>query len=138
MNWLLLLWYCSSLHWHPVRVRSKFESACLCHHCRSSTTPSWATEMMQNKPPYTPNTCFSSYNLHTVMHHLVIARLILLLFLYGTPLQMMSGVSHHCHYWSLSEDILASLRLQRLNFLLDHCTYVHDLFLSLICCRPCI
>ena len=38
-----------SLHWLPVNVRSTYKIACLCHHCHSSTAPSYVTDMLQQK-----------------------------------------------------------------------------------------
>ena len=38
---------------------------------------------------------------------------------------MMSGVPHHCIIYVSFKDILVLFSLQRLNCILDHCTYVH-------------
>ena len=128
-----------SLHWLPVKVRSTYKIACLCYHCHSSTAPSFVTGMLHRKPLHTRNTRSSSYtmplsiDLHTVRQHLVIVHFILLLILSGALCQMMSGVPHHCHHIVSFEDILVSFSLQRLNCILDHCTYVHDLALLLLC-----
>ena len=53
-----------SLHWLPVKVRSKI--ACLCYHCHSSTAPSYVTGMLHCTlaPAHTP--CLFSIDLHTV------------------------------------------------------------------------
>ena len=51
-------------------------------------------------PAHAP--CLFSIDLHTVRQHLVIVHfLLLLLLLSGTLFQMMSGVPHHCHHFSL-------------------------------------
>ena len=49
-----------SLHWLPVKVRSTCKIACLCYHCHSSTAPSYVSDILQNKPSHTRNTCSSS------------------------------------------------------------------------------
>ena len=96
-----------SLHWLPVKVRSTYKIACLCylhtavlhHHMslacgiESHCTPATLA------PAHTP--CLFSIDLHTVRQHLVIVHFLLLLLLYGTLFQMMSGVPHHCHNLSL-------------------------------------
>ena len=96
-----------SLNWLPVKVTSTYKIACLCYHCRSSTAPSYVTDMPQknHRPPatlapaHTP--CLFSIYLHTVRQHLVIVHFLLLLLLSGTLFQMMSNVPHHCHHLSL-------------------------------------
>ena len=52
-----------SLHWLPVKVRSTYKIACLRYHCESSTAPSNVADILQNKPPHTPNTRTSSYTI---------------------------------------------------------------------------
>ena len=52
-----------SLHWLPVRVRSTYKIACLCHHCHSSTAPSYVTDMLHRKLLHTRNTRSSSYTM---------------------------------------------------------------------------
>ena len=49
-----------SLHWLPVKVRSTYKIACLCHHCHSSTAPSYVADMLQKKPSHSRNTRSSS------------------------------------------------------------------------------
>ena len=49
-----------SLHWLPVKVRSTYKIACLCH---SSTAPSYVTDMLHKKPLHTRNTRSSSYTM---------------------------------------------------------------------------
>ena len=96
-----------SLHWLPVKVRSTYKIACLCYHCHSSIAPSYVTDMLHKShctpatlaPAHTP--CLFSIDLHTVRQHLVIVHFLLLLLLFGTLFQMMSGVPHHCHHLSL-------------------------------------
>ena len=96
-----------SLHWLPVKVRSTYKIACLCYHCHSSTAPSYVTDMLHKShctpasltPAHTP--CLFSIDLHTVRQHLVIIHFLLLLLMYGTLFQMMSGVPHPCHHLSL-------------------------------------
>ena len=96
-----------SLHWLPVKVRSAHKIACLCYHCRSSTAPSYVTDLLHKKPLHTSNTRSSSYTmplLNRPAHSkatLVIVHFPLLLLLSGTLFQMMSGVPHHCHHLSL-------------------------------------
>ena len=43
------------------------------------------------------------------------------------------GVPNTVIIYVLFEDILVSFSLHRLNFIFDHCTYVHGLALLLIC-----
>ena len=38
-----------SLHWLPVKVRSKYKIACLCYQCHNGTAPSYVTDRMQKK-----------------------------------------------------------------------------------------
>ena len=52
-----------SLHWLPVKVRSTYNIAHLCYHCRSSTAPSYVTDMLHKKPSHTRNTRSSSYTM---------------------------------------------------------------------------
>ena len=52
-----------SLHWLPIKVRSTYKIACLCHHCHSSTAPSYFTDMLHRKPLHTCNTRSSSYTM---------------------------------------------------------------------------
>ena len=52
-----------SLHWLPVNVRSTYKIACLCHHCHSSTAPSFVADMLHRKPLHTRNTRSSSYTM---------------------------------------------------------------------------
>ena len=51
------------LHWLPVKVRSTYKIACLCHNCHGSTAPSYVTDMLHKKPSHTRNTCSSSYTM---------------------------------------------------------------------------
>ena len=51
------------LHWLPVKVRSTYKIACLCCDCRSSTMPSYVTDMLQKKPSHTRNTRSSSQSM---------------------------------------------------------------------------
>ena len=92
-----------SLHWLPVKARSTYKIACLCYHCHSSTALSYVADMLHRKPPLAPahTPCLFSIDLYTVRQHLVIVHFLLLLLLYGTLFQMMSGVPHHCHHLSL-------------------------------------
>ena len=91
------------LHWLHVKVRSTNKIACLLYHCHSCAAPSYIKYAAENPatlaPAHAP--CFFSIDLHTVKQHLLIARFLLLLLLSGIQLQMMSGVSHHCHNISL-------------------------------------
>ena len=96
-----------SLHWLPVKVRSIYKIASLCYHCHSSTAPSYVADMLHKKQSHTLITRSSSYtmplliDLHTVRQHLAIVHFLLLLLLYGTLFQMMSGVPHHCNHLNL-------------------------------------
>ena len=95
-----------SLHWLPVKGRSTYKIACLCYHCHSSTTPSYVTDMLQKSIAHPQHSLqlihhASSQQTNTVGKHLVIARFLLLLLLYGTLFQIMSGVPLHCHHLSL-------------------------------------
>ena len=49
-----------SLHWLPVKVRSAYKIACLCHHCHSGTAPSYVADMQHKKPSHTRITRSSS------------------------------------------------------------------------------
>ena len=52
-----------SLHLLPVKVRSKYKTACLCYHYHSSTATSYVTDMLHEKPLRTHNTHSSSYTM---------------------------------------------------------------------------
>ena len=52
-----------SLHWFPVKVRSKCKIACLCYYCHSSTAPSYVADMLQKKPLNTRNIRSSSFTM---------------------------------------------------------------------------
>ena len=105
------------------------------YHCHSSTAPSYVTDMLHKKPLHIRNTRSSSYtilfsiDLHTVRQHLVIVHFFCFFFcleLYSKwfqvcPITVIIEVSF--------EDILVSFSSQRLNCILDHCTYVHGLAL---------
>ena len=52
-----------SLHWLSVKVRNTNEIACLCHHCHSSTAPSYVVDKQQKKPSHTRNNHSSSYTM---------------------------------------------------------------------------
>ena len=52
-----------SLHRLPAKVRSTYKIACLCHHCHSSTAPSYVTDMLQKTLSHTRNTRSSSYTI---------------------------------------------------------------------------
>ena len=52
-----------SLHWLPVKVRSTYKIACLCHPSHSSTAPSYVTDMLHIEPSHTSNTRSSSYTI---------------------------------------------------------------------------
>ena len=91
-----------SLHWLPVKVGSTYKIACFCYHCHSITAPSYVADMLHIKLSLAPahTSSLFSMDLHTVRQHLVIVHF-LLLRLYGTLFQMMSGVPHHCHHLNL-------------------------------------
>ena len=96
-----------SPHWLPVKVRCTYKIACLCHHCNSSTAPSYVTDMLQKKPSHSRNSRSSSHTMPLlnrpgrVGQHLEIVHFLLLLLLSGTLIQMMSGVPHHSYHLSL-------------------------------------
>ena len=52
-----------SLNWLPVKVRSTYKIACLCHHWHSSTAPSSVADMLQKNPSHTRITRSSSYTM---------------------------------------------------------------------------
>ena len=52
-----------SLHWLPVKIRSIYRIAFLCHNCHSSTAPSYVADMLQKKASRTRNTHSSSYTM---------------------------------------------------------------------------
>ena len=60
----------------------------------------------------------------------MIAHFLLLRPMSGTLFQMMPGVPITVIIYVLFEDELVLFSLQRLNFLFDHCAYVHGLALS--------
>ena len=124
-----------SLHWLQVKVRSIYKIACLCYHCHSCTAPSYVADMLHKKPSHTRNTRSSSYTMHLLKR----------------PAQTKATLGDRSFsfasssVWSsIPNDIrcapslssfksrlktLVSLSLQSLNFILDHCTYVHGLAL---------
>ena len=93
-----------SHNWLPVNVRSTYKIACLCYHCRSSTAPSYVTDMLHRKPSHSCNTRSSSYTmplLNGPAHSK--ATLGDRSFSFASSsvwnlFQMMSGVPHHCHH----------------------------------------
>ena len=113
------------LHWLPVNVRSTYKIVCLCYHCHSSTVPSYVTDMLHRKPLHTRNTRSSSYTMP----------------LLNRPAHSKATLGDRSFYFasssvwnSVPNDVrcaqsLSSFksRLQRLNCILDHCTYVHGL-----------
>ena len=96
-----------SLHWFPFKARSNYKIACLCYHYNSSTAPSYVTDMLHKKPLHTRNTRSSSYTMPPLNRPaqskatLGDRSFLLLLLLFGTLVQMMSGVPHHCHHLCL-------------------------------------
>ena len=127
-----------SLHFLLVKVRSTYKIACLCYHCHSSTAPAYVTDMLQKKLSHTCNTHSSSHTmpLHNRRAHSK-ATIGDRSFSFASSSVRNSipndvRYAHHCHHLSLFEDILVSLRLHRLNFLLNQCTYLHCLAMPLI------
>ena len=59
-KWSSITIHLKSYHWLPVKVRSTYKIACLCYHCRSSTAPSYVTDMLHRKQLHTRNTRSSS------------------------------------------------------------------------------
>ena len=126
-----------SLHWLPVKVRSTYKIACLCYHCHSSTAPSYVDDMLQKKPPHTRNTRSSSHTmplLNRPAHSKATLGDRSISFASSSVWNSIPNDVRCAPSMSSSksqfEDILVSLSLQRLNFLFDHCTYVHGLALS--------
>ena len=52
-----------SLHWLPVRVRSKYKIACLFYDIHNSAAPSYVAYMLQEKPSHTRDTLSCSYTM---------------------------------------------------------------------------
>ena len=121
-----------SLHWLPVKVRSTYKIACLCYHCHSSTAPSYVVDILHKKPLHTRNTRSSSYTmplLNRPAHSKATLGDRSFSFASSSVWNSIPNVvPHHCHHF-LFEDVLVLFSLQRLNCILDHCTYVH-IFIS--------
>ena len=129
-----------SLHWLHVKVRSTYKIVCLCYHCHSSTAPSYVTDMLHKKPLHTCNTRSSSYTM-PLLNRPAHSKATLgdRSFSFASSVwnyipndvrcaPSLSSFIHHSF-----EDILVLFSLQRLNCILDHCTYVHGLALLLLC-----
>ena len=128
-----------SLHWLPVKVRSTCKIACLCYHCHSSTAPSYVTDMLWKKPLHTRNTRSSSYTMPLLNRPA-----------HGKAALGDRSFSFASSVWnSIPNDVicapslssfksrlktlrLVSFRLQNMNFIFDHYTYVHGLVISLL------
>ena len=124
-----------SLHWLPVKVRSTYKIACLCYHCHSSTASSYVADMLHRKPSHTRITRSSSYTmplLNRPAHS-------------KATLGDRSFSSASSSVWnSIPNDVWCAKSLSSfksrlktylfrsayLNFILDHCTFVHGLALS--------
>ena len=52
-----------SHNWLPVKVRRTYKIASLCHHCHSSTAPSYVADILHKKPSHTRITRSSSYTM---------------------------------------------------------------------------
>ena len=48
-----------SLHWFPINVRSTYKIACLCHHCHSSTAPSYVADVLQKMSSHTRSSSYT-------------------------------------------------------------------------------
>ena len=116
-----------SLHWLPVKVRSTYKIACLCYHCHSNTTPSYETA---KKASHTRSSSYTMPLLNRPAHSKAT--------LGDRSFSFASSVCNcipnvRCALslssYKLFEDILVLFSLQRLNCILDHCTYVHGLVL---------
>ena len=57
-----------SLNWIPVKVGSTYKIACLCYHCRSSTAPSYVTDMLHERPSYTRSSSYTIPRLNRPAH----------------------------------------------------------------------
>ena len=124
-----------SLHWLPVKVISTYKIACLCYHCHSSTAPSYVTDMLHKKPLHTRNTRSSSCTM-PLLNRPAHSK--------ATFCDRSFSFASSSVWNSIRNDVrcapslsssksrvsLVSFSLQRLNCILDHCTYVHSLALS--------
>ena len=123
-------------HWLPVKVRSTYKIACLYYHCHSSTAPSYVAGMLHRKPSHTRNTRSISYTMH-LLNRSAHSK---------ATLGDRSFSFDSSSVWnSIPNDVrcapsLSSFKsrfkthlfrsVQRLNCILDHCIYEHDLALS--------
>ena len=132
-----------SLHWLLVKVRSTYKISCLCYHCHSSTAPSYVADMLRKKPSHTRNTHSSSYTMSLLNrpahskatlgdHSFSFASSV-----WNSILNDVRCAPSLSSFNSSFEDILVLFSLQRLNFIFDHCAYVHGLALLLLS-KKCI
>ena len=132
-----------SLHWLPVKVRSTYKIACLCYHCHRSTAPSYVTDMLHKKPSHTRNTRSSSYTM-PLLNRPAYSKATLgdRSFSFASssvwnsiPNDVRCAPSLSSFKSRLKTYVFRSVyKLNRLNCILDHCTYVHGLALLLLCC----
>ena len=57
-----------SLHWLPFKVKSTYKISCLCYHCRSSTAPSYVTDMLHRKLLHTRSSPYTMPLLNSPAH----------------------------------------------------------------------
>ena len=123
-----------------IKVRSTYKIACLCYHCHSSTAPSYVTDMLHRKPLHTRNTRSSSYTmplLNRPAHSKATLGDCSFSFVSSSVWNSIPNDVRCAPSLSSFEDkfeeMLVLFSLQRLNCILDHCTYVHGLALLLLC-----
>ena len=116
-------------------LRSTYKIACLCHYCHSSTAPSFVADMLHKKPLHTCNTRSSSYTM-PLLNRPAHSKATLGDRSFSFASSVWNSIPNNVRCApSLSSfksrlKTLVSFSLQRLNCILDHCTYVHGLALS--------
>ena len=123
-----------SLHWLLVKARSTYKMACLCYHYHSSTAASCVADILHGKPLHTRSSSCTMPLLTRPAHSRTILGDSSSTFASSVwnfiPNDVRCAPSLSS---SKSRLILASFSLHRLNCILDHCTYLHGLALSLLC-----
>ena len=128
------------MDYHVKSHTNTYRIACFCYHCHSSTAPSYVADMLHGKPLHTRNTRSSSCTMP----------------LLNRPAHSKATLDDHSFsfasssVWnSIPNDVRCAPSLSSfksrlmtylfrsaykdLNFILDHCRYVHGLALSLLC-----
>ena len=128
-----------SLHWLPVKVRSTYKIACLCCHSHSSTAPSYIADLLHIKPSHCRNIRTSSYTMPLLNRPTQSkATLCNRSFSFASS-SVWNSIPNYVRCAPSLSSFKSRLRtlllisLQILNCILDHCTYVHGLALSLPC-----